>query len=81
MVVTPIEDGNRIQLPADWTEELKLSGRAALERTAEGILVRPCPAATWDEVFANRVPVGRASPVDRVDDPEPLELTADDLLF
>jgi hypothetical protein len=47
---TMLEPGNRIQLPADWAEALKLQGQVALDKTTEGILVRPCPAVTGDAV-------------------------------
>ncbi len=50
---TILEPGNRIQLPEAWAEALKLHGQVALDKTTEGILVRPCPpvmgAATDDE--------------------------------
>ena len=57
--LTPVEPGNRIQLPADWVAELGLEHIAALEKTAEGILVRPCHTATWDEIFANKLSMGQ----------------------
>jgi hypothetical protein len=31
----------------------------ALEKTAVGILVRPCRTATWDEIFADKLPMGQ----------------------
>jgi antitoxin component of MazEF toxin-antitoxin module len=73
-----IEPGNRIQLPADWAEELGLRGRVTLERTDNGILVRPSPRYTWDEVFATRLSV---RPGDPAAAPRIEELTGDDLLF
>lgn len=57
MKITPIEPDHRIQLPADWVAELGLEHIAALEKTSEGILVRPCRAATWDEIFADKLPM------------------------
>jgi hypothetical protein len=49
-----------------------------LTRTAEGILVRPCPRATWDEIFATKLTI---QPADPSEDPEITEVTGDDLLF
>ena len=59
MKITPVEPDHRIQLPADWVAELGLEHIAALEKTAEGILVRPCRPATWDEIFADKLPMGQ----------------------
>jgi AbrB family looped-hinge helix DNA binding protein len=73
---TVIESGNRIQLPAEWAEAFGLRDRVRLDRTGEGILVRPCPAPGWDEVFAAKLAIGRAAP-----GPEGLEVSRDDLLF
>ena len=76
--LTPVEPCNRIQLPAEWARALGLRGQVALERTADGILVRPCPRVTWDEIFATRLVIGSAPPDANEDD---LELTGDDFLF
>jgi hypothetical protein len=78
MNLTLIESGNRIQLPVSWTEALGLHGVVALERTSEGILIRPCPSTTWDEFFATKLTIGTA-PAN--EDEENLEVTGDDLLF
>lgn len=59
MRITPVEAGHKIQLPAEWAAEFGLKNIAALEKTAAGILVRPCPSATWDEVFAEKLPMGQ----------------------
>ena len=59
MKITPVEPDHRIQLPADWVAELGLEYIAALEKTTEGILVRPCRTATWDEIFADKLPMGQ----------------------
>ena len=81
--ITPIEPGNRIQLPADWAEALGLHGRVALDKTSEGILVRPAGSATWgattwDDIFATKLTIGSAPP-DQNDDSA--EVTGDDFLF
>lgn len=59
MKITPVEPDYRMQLPADWAAELGLEHIAALEKTAEGILVRPCSPATWDEIFADKLSMGQ----------------------
>jgi hypothetical protein len=73
-----VEAGNRIDLPAEWCQALGLKGRVALDKTDEGILVRPCPQVGWDDIFANRLSV---RPGDPAADPEISELRGDDLLF
>jgi hypothetical protein len=75
---THVEPGFRIQLPPEWAEGLGLTGQVVLTRTAEGILVRPCPQATWDEIFATKLTIRPADPSDA---PEITEVTGDDLLF
>jgi antitoxin component of MazEF toxin-antitoxin module len=78
MTVTPIDPGNRIQLPADWMQALGLHDLVTLERTNEGILIRPCPRATWEEIFATKLVIGSAPPSQHEDSEE---LTGDDFLF
>jgi hypothetical protein len=76
MRITPVEAGHKIQLPAEWAAEFGLDDIAALEKTAEGILVRPCRPATWDEIFADKLSMGQQ--------PSALDLSevsGDDLLF
>jgi hypothetical protein len=74
--ITPVETGHRIQLPAEWAAELGLDKTAALERTAAGILVRPIPAVTWNEVFREKLAMGQEPAV--LDLPE---LSGDDILL
>ncbi len=76
--ITPIEPGYRIQLPAEWAESLGLKGQIILTRTPDGILVQPCPSATWDEIFATKLSI---RPADHTADPEITDVTGDDLLF
>jgi hypothetical protein len=78
MNLTPIEPGNRIQLPADWAEALGLNGQVVLERTSAGILVRPFRRLTWEEIFATKLIIGSAPPGKDDDD---VELTGDDFLY
>jgi DNA-binding transcriptional regulator/RsmH inhibitor MraZ len=76
MRMASIDDGNRIQLPAEWTAELRLHAMAALEKTADGILIRPCSPATWDELFEAKLTVRPTDP-----DQEPVQVDDDDVLF
>lgn len=76
--LTAVEAGCRIQLPADWADALGLRGVVTLERTNGGILIRPCPATTWEDIFATKLTIGSAPPGQNEDD---LELTGDDFLF
>ena len=75
---TVIEPGNQIRLPAEWVEALGLHDQVVLVKTDEGILVRPHPKLTWDDIFANRL---SASPGQGGTDPEVTEVSGDDLLF
>jgi hypothetical protein len=74
----PLEPGHRIQLPAAWAEAFGLHGLVALERTDNGILIRPCLRFTWDDIFATRLSV---RPGDAATAPEVTEVSGDDLLF
>jgi bifunctional DNA-binding transcriptional regulator/antitoxin component of YhaV-PrlF toxin-antitoxin module len=46
MTIATIDSGHRLQLPAEWAQALGLERLAALEKTADGILIRPCRPAT-----------------------------------
>lgn len=78
MTVTPLDPDNRILLPADWIQTLGLHGMVALERTNGGILVRPCPRATWEDIFATKLIIGSAPPDQHEDI---VEVSGDDFLF
>src|SRR5262249_30687486 len=65
-------------LPADWVQALGLQGQIVLDKTSEGILVRPCPPVTWDDIFATRLTV---RPGDPATVPEVTQVSGDDLLF
>jgi antitoxin component of MazEF toxin-antitoxin module len=73
-----VEPGNLVQLPAAWMEELGIHGAVLLDKTSEGILVRPCPRFTWDDIFATRLTV---RPGDPASAPDVTEVSGDDLLF
>jgi hypothetical protein len=78
MSIIPIEPGNHIQLPADWMQTLGLHDLVALERTTDGILVRPLPRTTWDEIFTTKLIIGSAPSGQQEDT---AEVTGDDFLF
>jgi hypothetical protein len=59
MRIIAVEAGHKIQLPAEWAAEFGLEKIAALEKIPEGILVRSCPTATWDQIFADKLPMGQ----------------------
>jgi hypothetical protein len=75
---TPLEPGNRIQLPADWVQALGLQGQVELDKTPDGILVRPSRRLTWEEFFATGLPLNSAPPDQNKDH---LEITGEDHLF
>lgn len=74
--VTPVEPGNRIQLPEEWAKALGLEGRVALDRIGDGILVRAYRPRSWDDFFATKLRIASA-PADEDDDAS--EVTGDDL--
>jgi hypothetical protein len=78
MTLTAIDADNRIRLLAAWIHDLGLRGLVVLERTSEGILVRPCPRAAWNDIFATKLVIGSAPPEHHADTSEG---TGDDFLF
>jgi hypothetical protein len=74
--VTTIEPDHKVQLPSEWVEEFGLHGTIALEKAADGIMVRPCLGVTWDDVFADKLSLGS-----HVGEFELPEVTGDDYLF
>jgi hypothetical protein len=76
--ITSVEPGNRIQLPAEWAGSLGLGQRVVLDRTKEGIFVRPCSPMTWDDIFATKL-TNKSAPLDH--EKEAAEMTGDDFLF
>jgi bifunctional DNA-binding transcriptional regulator/antitoxin component of YhaV-PrlF toxin-antitoxin module len=76
MTIATIDSGHRIQLPAEWARALGLERLVALEKTADGILIRPCRMATWEDVFASKLPVGSPS-----SEQDAAEVSRDALLF
>lgn len=79
-----VESDHKIQIPAEWAAELRLEDVATLERTAQGVLVRPyhpSPRMTWEEFFANKLTIGSQSQGSDIPEPDTFELSGDDLLF
>jgi hypothetical protein len=74
--ITPVESGNRVQLPVDWLKELGIEKSVLLDRKEEGILVRRCSPFTWDEIFASKLVFKPWN-----GQKEDIEVTKDDLLF
>ncbi len=76
MRVATVEPGLKVRIPADWADELGLDEVAELEKTEGGILIRPCQTATWDQVFATKLPMGPAPAIQDLS-----EVSGDDILF
>ncbi len=74
--VTAIESDDKVRLPHEWVEEFGLHGFIALEKAAEGIIVRRCPDLTWEEVFADKLTI-KSSGAER----DLSEVSGDDYLF
>ena len=51
MKTLTLETDHKIRLPLDWVKELGLESGVMLEKTDEGILIRPYTAQTWDEIY------------------------------
>ncbi len=82
--IIAVESDHKIQIPSEWAAELQLDNVATLERTAQGILVRPYPPSprlTWEQIFANKLTIGSRSPESDVPESDSFELSGDDLLF
>ena len=75
MRVLSLETDHKIKLPRDWVKELRLESGVVLERTDDGILIRPYTAQTWDEIYAEKLKMGTASASDLS------EVSGDDLIF
>lgn len=76
MKIATLESDHKIQLPAEWVDELGLHGFAALEKRSDGIVIRRCANLTWDEVFADKLLIGTAVAAADVS-----EVSDDDYLF
>lgn len=76
MHVATLEPGNRIQLPAEWVEEIGLADKAELERVEGGIFIHSPTRSPWDKLFATKLSI--APPTTASDE---LELSDDDCLY
>ena len=70
-----LETDYKIKLPIDWVKELGLESGIVIERTDDGILIRPYTAQTWDEIYAEKLKIGTPSALDLS------EVSGDDLIF
>ncbi len=70
-----LEADYKIELPPDWVVELGLESGIVLERTHDGILIRPYPVQTWDEIYAEKLKIGNTSALDLS------EVSGDDLIL
>ena len=78
MNLTPLEADNRVRLPADWIRDLGLRDLVSLERTGDGILIRPSQRYSWDDIFATKLVINSAPPDQKDDDGE---AAGDDFLY
>ncbi|RKU32420.1 hypothetical protein C6496_24025 [Candidatus Poribacteria bacterium] len=75
MKTLSLEADYKIELPPEWVEELGLESGIVLEKTDDGILIRPYPTQTWDEIYAEKLKIGSTSILDLS------EVSGDDLIF
>ena len=75
MKTLSLEIDHKIKLPLDWVKELGLESGVVIERTDDGILIRPYTAQTWDEIYAEKLKIGNTSALDLS------EVSGDDLIF
>ena len=70
-----LEADYKIELPSEWVVELGLESGVVLEKTRDGILIRPNPVQTWDKIYAKKLKIGSTSVLDLS------EVSSDDLIF
>ena len=75
MKMLSLDPNYKIELPRDWVAELGLEAGIMLERTHNGILVRPSQAQSWDEIYAEKLKIGSTSVLNLS------EVNGDDLIF
>ena len=75
MKTLSLETDYKIKLPLDWVKELGLESGVVLERTDDGILIRPYTAQTWDEIYVEKLKMGNTSALDLS------EVSGDDFIF
>lgn len=75
MKTLALETDHKIKLPLDWVKELGLESGIVLEKTDDGILIRPYTAQTWDEVYFEKLKMENPLALDLS------EVSGDDLIF
>ncbi|MDE0316895.1 MAG: AbrB/MazE/SpoVT family DNA-binding domain-containing protein [Candidatus Poribacteria bacterium] len=75
MKTLALETDYKIKLPLDWVKELGLESGVVIERTDDGILIRPSATQTWDDIYAQKLKIGAPSALDLS------EVSGDDLIF
>jgi hypothetical protein len=63
-VVTRIESGRRLSIPADWGEEFGPEHQVELIRCQEGILVKPLAKTAMQAALERKLPMNRPSHLD-----------------
>ena len=75
MKTVSLETDYKIKLPLDWVKELGLESGIVIERTVDGILIRPYAPQTWDDIYAEKLKMGNPSALDLS------EVSGDALIF
>lgn len=75
MKTLSLETDHKIKLPLDRVKALGLKSGVVLEKTNDGILIRPYTAQTWDEVYVEKLKMGTPAALDLS------EVSGDDLIF
>lgn len=75
MKTLALETDYKIKLPLDWVKELGLESGVVIERTDDGILIRPSTTRTWDNIYAEKLKMGTPAALDLS------EVSGDDLIF
>ena len=75
MKTVSLETDYKIKLPLDWVKELGLESGIVIERTVDGILLRPYAAQTWDDIYAEKLKMATPSALDLS------EVSGDALIF
>lgn len=66
-VVTRIESGRRLQIPAEWGDEFGPEHEVELVRCNEGILVKPLAKMTVPAALERKLPMNRPTNLDLSD--------------
>ena len=66
-VVTRIESGRRLRIPAEWGEEFAPEHEVELVRCDEGILVKPLPKTPLQAALERKLLMNRPSQLDLAD--------------